>query len=224
VDNFQALITNENKTYPNAEARWSLTLPKPNSVFSSVAASVGYAVTENNTMVISETGDIVEQSRSRSERQPMSALVSWTFLDGFRTGVVLERSLRIDSRPGTVTRNDNPLSQSYTIERDFALPADWKTRSKLKTSTSYISTGAVSVVEDAPSLNGVSQGSGVPSVLTNNGRRQFNFRADADLSDVMSFSLTGSRTTVFDRNYNRQTSVTVFSTVLQLHFGAGVLR
>lgn len=224
LDDFQALITNDNQIFPNVELGWNLTLKKPNKVLSSVSASLGYVETQNNTVVLSESGSTVEQSRSHSETQPMSLLVNWTFFDGFRTGVVLGRSLRQDSRPGTVTRNDNPLSQSYTIGKDFALPADWKTRSKLKTVASYVSEGSTSIVQDAPSLSNVFIGSGIPSVLTNNGRRQFNFQADTDLSEALSFSFTGSHTTVFDRNYNRQTALTVFSTILQIHFGSGDLK
>lgn len=224
LDNFQALITNDNEVFPNFELGWNLTLKNPNKVFSSVSATVGYVETENNTLVLSESGSTVEQSRSQSETQPMSLLVNWTFFSGFRTGVVLGRSLREDSRPGSLTRNDNPLSQSYTLGKDFSLPADWKARSKLRTVTSYVSEGATTIVLDAPSPNSTFPGTGIPSVLTNNGRRQYNFQADTDLTETLSFSLTGSRTTVFDRNYNRQTVFTVFSTVLQIHFGSGDLK
>ena len=224
IDNFQALITNDNQTFPNADATWRLTLAQPNKVLTGLTATLGYVITENNTIVRSETGNIVEQSRSRGETQPMSAQVNWSFFDGVRTGVSLRRSVRIDSRPGSVTRNNNPWAQTYTIDKDFTLPENWKARSKLKTSASYDFTGAVSVVEDAPSLNGLFLGTGIPSVLTNNGRRQFNFRADTDLSEVASFSFNGSHTVVFDRNYNRQSTFMVFSAVLQLHFGAGELR
>lgn len=224
IDNFQALITSDNKTYPNAEASWRWTLAKPNKVFSGLTASLGYVITENNTLVVSETGSIVEESKSRSESQPLSALVNWTFFNGFRTGASLRWSNRTDSRPGSVTRNNNPLAQAYNIEKDFTLPEDWKARSKLRTSVSYDFSGAISVVEDAPSRNSGFLGTGIPSVLTNNGRKQLNFRADTDLSEVMSFSFNGAHTVVFDRNYNRQTSFTVFSTVLQLHFGAGEMK
>ncbi|MBC8089733.1 MAG: cell surface protein SprA, partial [Phycisphaerae bacterium] len=224
IDNFQALITNDNKTLPNVDATWRLPLAKPNKVLSGMTVTLGYVITENNTFVLSETGSIVERSQSRNESQPMSAQVNWSFLDGVRTGVALRRSIRVDSRPGSVTRNNNPLAQTYTIDKDFVLPEKWKARSKLKTSASYDFIGAVSVVESAQSVNGLLFGSGAPSVLTNNGRRQYNFRADTDLSEVASFSFTGSHTVVFDRNYNRQTTFMVFSTVLQLHFGAGELR
>lgn len=224
LDDFQALITNDNQVFPNVELGWNLTLKTPNKVLSSVSATLGYVESENNTLVLSESGSTVEQSRSQSETQPMSLLVNWTFFNGFRTGVVLGRSLREDSRPGSITRNDNPLAQSYTIGKDFTLPADWKARSKLKTIASYVSEGSTSIVLVAPSVNGSFLGSNMPSVLTNNGRRQYNFQADTDLSETLSFSLTGSHTTVFDRNYNRQTVFTVFSTILQIHFGSGDLK
>ena len=224
IDDVQALITNDNHTYPDAELRWNLTPVKANKIYSGISASLGYVVNENKTLVLNEIGGVVEQSRARTESQPMSLQVNWSVLDGFRTGATITRSLRVESRPGSVTRNDNPLYQSYNIGKDFKLPENWKARSKLKTSASFVSEGAISVVQDAPSLAGLYLGTGVPSVLTNNGRRQVNFSADTDLSETMSFSFTGSKTTVFDRNYNRQSSVTVFSTVLQLHFGAGEMK
>ena len=224
IDKFQALITTDNHTYPDAELRWNLTPKRPNKVYSGISASFGYSVNANETLVLSELGTVVEQNRARTESQPMSLQVNWTAFDGFRTGAIVTRSRRVESRPGSVTRNDNPLYQSYSVGKDFTLPENWKARSKLKTNVSYVSEGAISVVQDALLMNGLYIGTGVPSVLTNNGRRQFNFSADTDLSETMSFSLTGSKTTVFDRNYNRQSSLTVFSTVLQLHFGAGDMR
>ncbi|MEP6835365.1 MAG: cell surface protein SprA [Gemmatimonas sp.] len=224
IDNFQALITNDNHAYPDAELRWNLTPAKPNKVYSAISASAGYVINENKTIVLNELGGVVEQSHTRTESQPMSLQVNWSLLNGFRTGATVTRSLRVENRPGSVTRNDNPLYQSYSVGKDFKLPENWKTRSKLKTNVSYVSEGAISVVLDAPSLNGLYVGTGVPSVLTNNGRRQFNFSADTDLSETVSFSLTGSKITVFDRNYNRQSSLTVFSTVFQLHFGRGEMK
>lgn len=224
LDNFQALITSENTTYPNAELGWNLTLATPNKLFSAVSASVRYVRTENNTVVLSETGSVVEANRSESESQPMSLQINWMALTGFRTAVVLGRSHRVDSRPGTETRSDNPLSQSYQIGKEFPLPESWKTKSRLRTSVSYVSDGAISVVQDAPSPNSLFISGRAPSILTDNGRRQFNFQADTDLSESLSFSVTGSHTVAFDRNYNRQNSLTVFSTVLQLHFGSGGIR
>jgi hypothetical protein len=224
LDNVQALITTDNRTLPDAELRWSLAPTKPNKVFTGITAAVGYVVTGSDVDVRNETGKVVERGRTRTESQPMSLQVNWALLDGFRTGAIVTKSLRVESRPGSVTRNDNPLYQSYSVGKDFALPANWKARSKLKTTASYVSEGAISVVQDAPGVSGVLLGFGAPSVLTNNGRRQYNFSADTDLSETMSFSFTGSHTTVFDRNFNRQNSITVFSTVLQLHFGAGDLR
>jgi hypothetical protein len=61
-------------------------------------------------------------------------------------------------------------------------------------------------------------------VLTNSGRRAFNLNADTDVSDRVSFSMTGSHILTFDRNYNRRQSNTVLSVILSLQFFAGELR
>ena len=62
------------------------------------------------------------------------------------------------------------------------------------------------------------------SVLTNNGRDAFNLSASTELSELLTFSLTGSHVLTFDRNYNRRTANTLFSTVLTLRFFAGEIR
>ena len=39
-------------------------------------------------------------------------------------------------------------------------------------------------------------------MLTDNGRQAFNLNADTDLSELLTFSLTGSQILTYDRNYN----------------------
>ena len=62
------------------------------------------------------------------------------------------------------------------------------------------------------------------AVLTNNGRRAFNLNANTDLSDLVSFTVTGSQILNFDRNYNRRTSNLIFSAVMQMWFFSGEFR
>ena len=62
------------------------------------------------------------------------------------------------------------------------------------------------------------------AVLTNNGRRAFNLNANTDLSDLVSFTVTGSQILNFDRNYNRRTSNLIFSAVMQMRFFSGEFR
>ena len=71
--------------------------------------------------------------------------------------------------------------------------------------------------------SGLNLGS-VMEQLTDNGRRAFNFNADTDVSDLLTFRLTGSHAITFDRNYNRRLSSTVVSVILQMRFFAGELR
>jgi hypothetical protein len=62
---------------------------------------------------------------------------------------------------------------------------------------------------------------GARSRLTDNGRRAFNFNADTDLDDNMTFSLQASRVVTFDRNFGRRFVQTVITAVFQLQFFAG---
>ena len=62
------------------------------------------------------------------------------------------------------------------------------------------------------------------SILTDNGRQAFNLNADTDLSENLTFSLTGSHVLTFDRNYNSRLSNKVVSVILNLRFFAGELR
>ncbi len=50
----------------------------------------------------------------------------------------------------------------------------------------------------------------------------FNFNADTDVAENMTFSLQGSRVVTFDRNFNRRFVQTVITAVFQLQFFAGV--
>ena len=106
------------------------------------------------------------------------------------------------------------------------MPKRWSARNAtVRTSLSYQSEASQSVVQGASSTNSAGEVVLIaPSVLTDNGRRAVNFNADTDLSELLTFSLTGSRVVNFDRNYNRQTSNLIFSAVLQLRFFAGDLK
>ena len=137
----------------------------------------------------------------------------------------MDRQLREDSRPGSVTTNDTRRMR-YELARPFKLPTKWNARSPLRARLSYESEETRSVVGGPSSPLGGSPllNDGINSVLTNNGRQAFNFNADTDLSDIMSFSITGSQVLSYDRSYNRRVSNTVFSAILNLTFFAGQIR
>ena len=101
-------------------------------------------------------------------------------------------------------------------------------RGALRTRFSYQEEETRTVVGGATTTGTVdgttSTASGINSVLTNNGRQAFNLNADTELSELLSFSLTGSQVLTYDRSYNRRVSNTVFSAILQLRFFAGEIR
>lgn len=219
VDDFQALITSDNTTYPDISANWRWKATKPNRVLGSLSFNAGYKLTDNNTLVLSESGAIAEQNRMHYVEHPVSGEVAWTAIQGLVTAATYSQASTSNTRPGTVTR-DRPLRQSYTVSKPFKLPTDWKTRSGLMVRASYLSESAISLVQDAPGSNGVLFVTGAPSVLTNNGLKRFNFSADTELANAMTFSITGSHAVLFDRNYNRRTSQSLVSAVLQMKFGS----
>ena len=126
-----------------------------------------------------------------------------------------------NGRPGSLTINDTKR-WSFDMGRNIPLPKRWKTRTgQLRTRLSYQSEETIAQVggrDDALTTDSRA------SILTDNGRQAFNINADTDLSDLLTFSLTGSHVLTFDRNYNSRLSNTVVSVILQLRFFAGELR
>ena len=134
----------------------------------------------------------------------------------------MNRTHRADARPGSLTLNDTK-GVSFDMARNLPLPKKWNTRTgQLRMRLSYQSEESIATV--GGSTVAVLATEPTFSVLTNNGRRAFNVNADTDLSELLTFSLTGSHILTFDRNFNRRLSNTVVSVILQLRFFAGELR
>jgi len=223
LDGFQALITSERRTYPDITVRWNWRPVRLSKVFSNLSLTSGYVVRDQNTEVPNETGGLADRSRTFSRAQPITTSVTWAFLGNLTTNATYSLDRREDSRPGSVTLSDI-TKKSFDVARNIPLPKKWNTRTgQLRTRFQYqleegISTvGGSSTATDTPDASTV-------SVLNNSGRQAFNLNADTDLSELLTFSVTGSHVLTFDRNFNRRLSTTVFSVVLQLRFFAGELR
>ena len=217
VDDVQSLMTGQNSTYPDLSAEWSWKPHRSNPIFSALVLKSGYRISHSSTLALSETGVLADQSSMHYWEQPLSGSVDWTFIKGLSTFALYNRSTNEDQLPGSVTRY-HPVTQSYKVSLPFRLPAEWKTQTPLHVSVEYTSVDNVRIVEDAPGTTALLLVTS--SVLANSGRQQFNFNAVTDISSTTSFSLTGSHLTLFDRNYNRRTSQSILSTVLQLKFGS----
>ncbi|MEO7521765.1 MAG: cell surface protein SprA, partial [Gemmatimonas sp.] len=224
VEGFQALITSDQRVSDNA-VRWSYRPLRLAKILSSVTLNASYRVSDNETVIPNELGGLADQSRTHSQSQPVRASVTWSFLGNLSTSATMDRTLREDSRPGSVTTNDT-RSMSVDLGRPFKLPKKWNARSPLRTRLSYQSEetrtvvgGAATSPTDSPIAFNL-----LNSILTNNGRQALNFNADTDISELMTFSLTGSQVLTFDRSYNRRVSNTVFSAMVRMQFFAGQVR
>ncbi len=227
LDGFQALITSEQRVHPDISVRWSWRPRRFPKVLTLVSVNGRYLVTEQQTAIPNETGGIADRSRTLAESRPLSGSIVWAFLGGVTTNGSFNRTKREDARPGSLTNGDT-RQMSFDLARSFKLPKRWNTRGNLRTQLSYQSEQTKSVVGGSvASILAGEQGStstGINSVLTNNGRQAFNLNAVTDVSEVVTFSLTGSQVLTFDRTFNRRVSNTVLSATLQLRFFAGELR
>lgn len=225
MDGFQALITSSQTVHPDISLRWNWRPRRIQKVISMLYVDAGYTKTEQETTIPNETGGLADRGRLVASRKPISASVTWAFLGDLITSVRTSSESREDLRPGSII-SGNTERRSVSVARTFTLPESWNTRNgQLRASASYDSEENSSVVAGTTVAlgNGSSQ-FGVPTVLTNNGRRALNINANTDLSELLTFTLTGSRVVSFDRAYNRQTTNVILSMVLQIRFFSGTLR
>ena len=225
LDGFQAVINSTQQVNPDLSVRWGWRPVRLSRIITLVNVNSRFVVTEQETLVPNETGGLADRSRTIARSQPVSGSITWAFLGGLTTNGAIDRTNREESRPGSVTIGSTSR-QSLDLSRRFPLPKKWNTRNgTMRASLSYQSEESESVVAGVTTSNADGTTSISPgSVLTNNGRRAFNLNADTDLTELLSFSLTGSRVVNFDRNFNRQSSTLIFSAVLNLRFFAGEMR
>ncbi len=230
LDGFQAVITSTQRVRPDLSLRWTWRPVRLRRIISVVNVNGRYTISEQSTVIPNETGGLADRSSTIARSRPFTTSITWTFLGNLTTNASIDRTRREDFRPGSAIEGTTERL-SLDLQRNIKLPKQWKTRTGImRTALSFQSEEALSVVLGSSTLGGAGgTGRNDPvasstSVLTNNGRRAFNFNAASELSELLSFSITGSRVVVFDRNFNRQTSNLIFSSVLSVRFFAGALR
>ena len=223
LDGFQALITSERRTYPDISVRWSWRPARFTKIISMVSLNGRYVVNEQETQIPNESGGLADRSSTTARSRPISGSITWKFLGNLTTNGSLDRTHREDARPGSLTTGDT-RRVSFDLSRNIKLPKKWNTRTgQMRTQLSYQSEESVASVGGASELP-LAGSAFSSSVLTNNGRQAFNLNANTDVSELLTFSMTGSHIITFDRNYNRRMSNTVISVILQMRFFAGELR
>lgn len=227
LDGFQAVITSAQLVRPDVTVRWSWRPVRFAKVIALVNVNGRYLLSEQETTIPNETGGLADRSRTIARSQPLSTSITWAALGNLATSASVDRQRREDLRPGAVI-NGETKRLSFDLSRSFPLPKRWNTRTgRMRTSLSYQSEETSSIVTgtSVSALRATSPlFSAQTAVLTNNGRRAFNLNANTDLSDLVSFTVTGSQILNFDRNYNRRTSNLIFSAVMQMRFFSGEFR
>ena len=229
VDGFQAVITSAQHVRPDIGLRWSWRPVRLRRVIALLNVNGRYLVSEQETTVPNETGGLADRSRIVARSQPLSLAITWAFLGNLTTNWSFDRQRREEIRPGATTTGET-RRLSLDVGRLVRLPRAWNTRNgQLRTNLSYQSEEATSVVAGSsvlwrPATGGFPLPTASGAVLTHNGRRALNLNANTELSELLTFTLTGSRIVSFDRNFNRQTTNLILSAVLQVRFFSGELR
>ncbi len=226
-DGFQALITSQQRSFPDYNARWNWRPVRMAKFISGVTLTGQYRVNRQETIIPNGSSGIDDRTQTRERSQPVQGGITWAWLGGLTTNGTFGRTLREDIRPGSITSTDSKR-MNVDVARVFTLPKTWNTRGGLRARLTYASDDAVSVVGGATSgasaTGTTSTAIGATSVLTDNGRRAINFSAYTDLSENYTLTLNGSHVITFDRNYNRRLTNSAISVVFQLKWFAGELR
>ena len=142
---------------------------------------------------------------------PLNTTVAWGFGRGLTTSAAYTLTTRTDSLPGSVA-DGRSEDMSVDIGRSFRFPKSlgFTIDNDVRTRLAWQQTRTNTYINDLSRA--------ASSRLADNGRTSVSLNADTDLSETLIFTLQGSRVVSFDRNFNRNTTQYVISTVFQVQF------
>ena len=209
-----AQVTGEALVYPDVALRWSGRPSLVRLLFSQLGATARALQSRQAWTIPGDAAALLTEMReSRQASYPFTA-TAVTAYGEVALSATYAITRRVDSLPGSVARR-RASDLAADISKSFTLPESWRVKNPVRTRVSWQETLTQSFIAN-------SQAEGARSRLTDNGRRAFNFNADTDVAENMTFSLQGSRVVTFDRNFNRRFVQTVITAVFQLQFFAGV--
>jgi hypothetical protein len=219
-----SVIDGAQRIFPDANLLWNWRPPTAlASYVSNVGARAGYRRTTRLTLAPAfGTSGAVDRASDHAQSYPLNLSVAWEILGGFTTAASYNVTLTESRRPGSLAEGEThdygaELAKTFAPRRAWRLPGDLRTRVGFQRSQNE------SHVISQPS-GGSGATTGSSSRLTDNGRYTFNIGADTEVSQTVTFSLTGARTVTFDQNFNRRFTQTVISAVMNLQFFGGNLR
>ncbi|HET7585159.1 MAG TPA: cell surface protein SprA [Gemmatimonadaceae bacterium] len=215
----QALLTSEQRTFPDLSGRWSFAPPLAlRGIITSIGAQAGLRITRGTSFqpTLLDAIDSAEGIRfEQTVRQvPLNASVTWALLGGFSTAVGWNHLTRSELRSGGTTTGSQ---DDFTAEvgKVFRLPdnAQWKGNT-VRTRIGFQQSQTQSFFLSGDTRRRV----------TDNGRWSVDGSADSDVTETTAFGLTLSHVVNFDENLDRRFTQTVLSAVLRVNFYSGDFR
>jgi hypothetical protein len=215
----QTVLESETVTFPDLSLRWSMRPRRLAFLFQSLGATADWRETESRTFqpTVGEGGEIDPEGEGiRSEQANtvyrVSPSVTWAFGSGLTTAGGWSRTDRSELRSGGVTLGQT-TEITANVGKAFKLPERYQGRI-LRWSMGFAKSNSNSFFEADTTVKRVQD----------LGRWGINMNADTDVSDNMTFSMTLSRSSNFDKLYDRRFTQMVITATLHLTFFAGDLR
>jgi hypothetical protein len=217
----QSAIDGAQRTFPDANLLWNWRPPTSIGRYvSNVGARAGFRRTVRSTLAPAfDAASAIDRASDKALSYPLNLSVAWELFGGLTTAGSYNVTLTESSRPGSLAKGriheyGAELGKTFAPHPAWRLPGDLRTRIGFQRSQNQ--SHITSLIGDATT--------GPTSRLTDNGRYTFNIGADTEVSETVSFSLTGARTVTYDENFNRRFTQTVLSAVMNLQFFGGNRR
>jgi hypothetical protein len=215
----QSMLEARSVTFPDVALRWSFRPAFLAGFISTISAEARAAITRASSFQPAlPSGGGLTLSGVRTELEtrqyPLRGTLSWDILGGFTTSAGWLRTTRRELRSGGTSEGEQD-DVTADITKLFRLPDSWNLPSN--TLRAYVGMQRISTetifLADTTTRR-----------IADNGRLALNARAETDVAENASFSLSASRTVTYDEVNDRRFTQFVLSAVLQLQFFAGELR
>jgi hypothetical protein len=214
----QSMLEARSVTFPDVALRWSFRPALLSGLVSSVSAEARAAITRASSFQPALPSGGITLSGVRTELEtrqyPLRGTLVWDLFGGFTTSAGWLRTTRRELRSGGTSEGEQN-DVTGDISKLFRLPESWGLPSNVLRAylgLQRISTATIFLADTAEKR------------IADNGRWALNARAETDVAENASFSLSASRTVTYDEVNDRRFTQFVLSAVLQLEFFAGELK
>jgi hypothetical protein len=214
----QSMLEARSVTFPDVAVRWSFRPGLLSGIVSSVSAEARAAITRASSFQPALPSGGITLSGVRTELEtrqyPLRGTLAWDLFGGFTTSAGWLRTTRRELRSGGTSEGEQN-DVTGDVSKLFRLPESWGLPSN--TLRAYVGLQRISTET-------IFLADTTPKRIADNGRWALNARAETDVAENASFSLSASRTVTYDEVNDRRFTQFVLSAVLQLQFFAGELK